>query len=50
MSVDEETAEMSGRTATYANKTFYFCMDQCKEEFEQASGKIRGKGTDGHEA
>jgi YHS domain-containing protein len=42
MSVDEEKAKISGNTATYANRTFYFCMDQCKEEFEQHPEKYVG--------
>jgi RND family efflux transporter MFP subunit len=50
MSVDEEKAKMSGNTATYANRTFYFCMVQCKEAFEKEPEKYVQKGqTKGNE-
>jgi RND family efflux transporter MFP subunit len=44
MSVDEETAGMYERVATYANETYYFCMDQCKLEFEKDPEKYVPKG------
>ena len=37
--VDAEEAEMFERTATYANETFYFSSDECKEEFEKEPEK-----------
>ena len=39
MYVDEEKAKMSARTATYGDKTHYFCMTQCKEKFEKEPEK-----------
>jgi YHS domain-containing protein len=48
MTVDEETAAMYERVATYANETYYFCMDQCKSEFEKQPEKYaRKERTDG---
>jgi YHS domain-containing protein len=44
MSVDEETAGMYERVAIYANETYYFCMDQCKLEFEKDPEKYVSKG------
>jgi len=35
MTVDEEQAEFLGMTATFANETYYFCMDECKIAFEK---------------
>jgi Cu(I)/Ag(I) efflux system membrane fusion protein len=47
MYVDEEKAEMYERIATYANETFYFCMDRCKREFEKEPEKyVRKEQTD----
>jgi len=47
MSVDEEKAEMYERVATYANETFYFCMDRCKKDFEKQPEKyVRKERTD----
>lgn len=39
MPVDEEEAENSGKTFEYANETFYFCSDWCKETFEKEPEK-----------
>jgi RND family efflux transporter MFP subunit len=51
MTVDEETAEMYARVATYANETFYFCMDWCKREFEKEPEKyVRKELTDRKQA
>lgn len=47
MNVDEETAEMSERKATYAEKTYYFCRVQCKKTFEKEPEKyIRKRDMD----
>jgi RND family efflux transporter MFP subunit len=35
MEVDKEQAGLSGRTAEYANMTFSFCSDWCKDTFEK---------------
>jgi len=37
--VDRDEAESSQRIASYANKTFYFCSDRCKKDFEKKPGK-----------
>jgi YHS domain-containing protein len=43
MTVDEETAAMYERVATYANETYYFCMDSCKKDFEKQPEKYARK-------
>jgi RND family efflux transporter MFP subunit len=43
MDVEEETAEMYGRKATYADETYYFCRVQCKESFEKDPEKYARK-------
>jgi Cu(I)/Ag(I) efflux system membrane fusion protein len=43
MSVDEGKAVTSGMLAAYGNKTFYFCMDRCKKEFEKEPENYVGK-------
>ena len=37
MDVDEQAAKASGRTSKYRGKTYYFCADGCKQEFEKES-------------
>jgi Cu(I)/Ag(I) efflux system membrane fusion protein len=39
MYVDQENAAMSGKTATFDGRTYYFCMVQCKESFEKEPEK-----------
>ena len=33
MYVNEEYARLTGKTAAYGEKTYYFCMDECRESF-----------------
>jgi len=35
MYVDESMAQLNNRTATSGDRTFFFCMDECKAEFEK---------------
>jgi len=44
MDVDREQAALSGRTAEYANMTFSFCSEWCKETFEKDPEKYAPKG------
>jgi membrane fusion protein, copper/silver efflux system len=39
MYVNEEYARLTGKAATYGDKTYYFCMDTCREEFEKEPEK-----------
>jgi len=39
MFVNEEYARLTGKTATSGDKTYYFCMDTCKESFEKDPAK-----------
>jgi Cu(I)/Ag(I) efflux system membrane fusion protein len=54
MEVDEEKATLSRKTAEYANKTFYFCSEWCKETFEKDPEKyvqkVQTKGKEVHTA
>jgi Cu(I)/Ag(I) efflux system membrane fusion protein len=35
MEVDEARAKAMGRSSTYQGKTYYFCCDECKQEFDE---------------
>lgn len=39
MFVNEEYARLTGKTATYGDKTYYFCMDTCRESFKEEPEK-----------
>ena len=39
MYVNEEYARLTGKTAISGDKTYYFCMDTCKESFEKDPAK-----------
>jgi YHS domain-containing protein len=58
MLVNEEYARLTGKTAAFGDKTYYFCMDECRDEFEKepekfaqqaASDTETDKTGDGHE-
>jgi YHS domain-containing protein len=40
MLVNEEYARLTGKTATYRDSTYYFCMDACRDEFEKEPEKF----------
>jgi membrane fusion protein, copper/silver efflux system len=40
MEVDEARAEAMGRSSTYRGKTYHFCSDMCKQEFDEAPGEF----------
>lgn len=35
MQIDEEEAEVSDLTCEYQGRTFYFCSEECKDQFEE---------------
>ena len=39
MYVNEEYARLTGKTATSGDKTYYFCMDKCRESFAKEPEK-----------
>jgi YHS domain-containing protein len=39
MEVDEKKAAAAGRTVVHEGRTYYFCADECKKQFEAAPGK-----------
>jgi len=39
MEVDEKKATAAGRTAVHEGRTYFFCADECKKQFEAAPGK-----------
>jgi len=39
MFVNEEYARLTGKTATYGDETYYFCMDKCRDEFAKEPEK-----------
>ena len=43
MSVDETKAGAAGRTTKYSGKTYYFCSDECKRDFEKNPKKYTGR-------
>jgi YHS domain-containing protein len=50
MEVDQAKAKVAGLTSEYKGKTFYFCMDECKKEFEKnpgryIEGRVQGQGS-----
>ncbi len=44
MEVDEQTA---AATSEYRGKTYYFCSEDCKEEFDQNPQKYATQGAQG---
>jgi len=40
MFVNEEYARLTGKTATYGDKTYYFCMDECRDKFTEEPEKF----------
>jgi len=47
MYVNEEYARLTGKTATFGDATYYFCMDKCRDEFKKEPEKYTGQeGTD----
>jgi len=43
MEVDEARAKAMGMTSVYQGKTYYFCAEECKEQFDQNPGQFAGK-------
>jgi Cu(I)/Ag(I) efflux system membrane fusion protein len=43
MYVDEGKAKASGKTSEYHGKTYYFCSDGCKQQFDKDPGRYIGK-------
>jgi membrane fusion protein, copper/silver efflux system len=39
MEVDELRAKATGKTSVYRGKTYYFCAEDCKEQFDKEPGK-----------
>ncbi len=39
MYVNEEYAKLTDKTVKYGDKTYYFCMDKCRDEFVKEPGK-----------
>jgi len=39
MYVNEEYARLTGKTETYGDQTYYFCMDKCRDEFAKEPEK-----------
>jgi len=62
MFVNEEYARLTGKTATFGDETYYFCMNECRDEFTEepekyveqkasdAGANMKGDGHDHHEA
>ncbi len=40
MDVDRDAAKAAGRTSDYQGKTYYFCSDDCKQQFDKEPGKF----------
>ena len=40
MFVNEEYARLTGKTSTYGDKIYYFCMDECRNEFTEEPEKF----------
>jgi membrane fusion protein, copper/silver efflux system len=47
LDVDESTAKMTGNTSMAQGKTYYFCSDQCKQEFDANPAEWTGEGNGG---
>lgn len=43
MEVSTAEAKASGRTSAYGGKTYYFCSDSCKREFDAAPARVLAK-------
>jgi membrane fusion protein, copper/silver efflux system len=39
MEVDEARAKATGKASVYRGKTYYFCAEECKEQFDKQPGK-----------
>ena len=55
MDVDEKSARASGRISEYQGKTYYFCADSCKQQFDKEperyiDKKVEGGGNKAHPA
>jgi len=51
MFVNEEYARLTGKTAAYGEKTYYFCMDECRDSFAEEPEKYaRPDESDGEPA
>ena len=40
MEVDEARANATGKTSVYRGKTYYFCAEECKEQFDKDPGRF----------
>jgi len=40
MDVDPDAAKAAGRTSEHQGKTYYFCSDDCKKQFDKEPGKF----------
>ncbi len=45
MDVDENKAKAAGLMAEHRGKTYYFCMEECKQAFDQDPGRYVEKPT-----
>jgi RND family efflux transporter MFP subunit len=43
MEVDELRAKATGKTSVYRGKTYYFCTEECKEQFDKEPGRFVDK-------
>jgi YHS domain-containing protein len=43
MEVDEKAARAKGLVSEYEGRTYYFCAETCKREFDAAPGKHAAK-------
>jgi len=51
MAVDKDKAEAAGRKSEYQKKTYYFCSDHCKKEFDKDPAKyLKAKAEPGQMA
>jgi YHS domain-containing protein len=55
MDVDEKSARAHGRISEYQGKTYYFCADSCKQQFDKEperyiDKKVEGGGNKAHPA
>jgi membrane fusion protein, copper/silver efflux system len=47
MAVDESKAKAAGHSRGYRGKTYYFCSEQCKSDFDKAPDRFAGKTSGG---
>jgi Cu(I)/Ag(I) efflux system membrane fusion protein len=50
MYVNEEYARLTGKTAAFGEKTYYFCMDECRDEFTEEPEKFAQQAASDAEA